>query len=410
MAGESVRDRRDPDTGRMKTTENAGDREKSVGKMNIPDSRVREEIDRGALRDNFLALRELAAPAGVFAVVKANAYGLGVKPVARTLKEVGCAGFCVASFDEAEELLNFGLPVQILGSVFDFELPRAVAAGIILGITGFAEAEKYSSEAVRQGRTLECHFKIDTGMGRLGIRVDEAPEVIRRVLSLPNLNCCGIYSHFSEAETGDGEDSFSAVQIRRFLDLLDSCAAQGIRFAKIHMANSDALRLLENTHRAPFNFVRTGLSMYGAFDDSARTFGLKNTVSLRTLLAAARLLPAGASVGYGRTKILEKDTLVGTVSAGYADGLPLALSNRGRVLYRGRFCPVLGRISMDYTTISLDGFSADEWRAGDIVTLIGRDGDSEIRLEEWSGLKGTHPYDILCSVGGRVKKVYTGGS
>lgn len=372
--------------------------------MNKPACRVWEEIDRNALRGNFQVLRERSEPAELFAVVKADAYGLGVLPVAETLRSAGCAGFCVASFAEAEELLPFGLPLQILGNVFDFELPDAVLNGIILGITSLDAAEKYSAEAVRQGRMLECHFKIDTGMGRLGIRYTDAPEIIRRASLLPNLNCCGIYSHFSEADAPEG--SFTALQLRRFLNVLDSCAAEGIRFSKIHMANSDAIRLFERARQAPFNRVRAGISLYGSFDESARALGLKNTVSLHTRLAAVRILPAGAPVGYGRTKILEKNTPVATFSAGYADGLPLALSNRGRVLYRGRFCPVLGRISMDYITASLEGFSPDEWRTGDAATLIGREGSSEIPLEEWSTLKGTHPYDILCSIGSRVKKFY----
>lgn len=373
--------------------------------MKTPAVRVWEEVSLTALRNNFLAIQKQLPGFRVMTVVKAQAYGLGVHPAAKTFLDAGCAGFCAATWDEARELVPYGLPVQILGGVFDFELPEAVRAGnVILGITDFETAERFSAEAVRQGKTLECHFALDTGMGRLGILYYDAPEVIRRCAALPNLACRGIYSHFPQAYTGP--DSFAEIQRKRFLDVLESCAANGIHFDKIHMANSDAVNLFPGVCSAPFNYARAGIDLYGSFTPEGRAIGLVPAIELRTRLVAARILPKGYSVGYERTCILDHDTLVGTVAAGYADGLPLQLSNRGRALYRGVSCPILGRISMDYTAVSLDAFRPGECRMGDVVTLIGRDGDSEIRAEEWAELKKSHVYDILCSIGPRVERVY----
>ena len=157
--------------------------------------------------------------------------------------------------------------------------------------------------------------------------------------------------------------------------------------------------------RPPFTLARCGINMYGYYDNSVQqSMQLAPVVELKTRLAAVRTLRAGASIGYGRMHRLLRDTRVGTIAAGYADGLPLALSNRGYVLVRGRLCPVLGRISMDYTTISLD--DVPEAVPGDEVVCFGRQGDRFLPLEEWAQLKGTHAYELLCSIGTRVRRVY----
>lgn len=361
--------------------------------MTMTDSsmcRTRMEVDLDSLRQNFLTVKEKMKNCRVMGVVKANAYGLGVHPVAQTLKDTGAAGLCVATWQEASELLKYDLPIQILGAVFDFELPHAVVNNAILGITDLETAERFSAEAVRQNRSLECHIKLDTGMGRLGILYYDAVELIRKICALPNLKCKGIYSHFPQAYAG--EESFAAEQLKRFLNVLEGCHAAGIDFEKIHMANSDGIQLFDRTGEPPFNYARAGLTMY---------HGANPVVKLCSRLAAVRKMPAGYTIGYERTCTLKKDSLVGTIAAGYADGLPLALSNRGFVSFRGKRCPVLGRISMDYTTILLDGI--DDPQIGGDVTLFG---DELVRADEWAALKGSHVYDIFCSISSRVKRFY----
>jgi len=366
--------------------------------MDMTNCRIAEEVDLSAIAHNFSLIRSrMGKNVSVMGVIKANAYGLGVLPVAETLKKAGCAGFCVSCWTEAEPLLKFGMPIQLLGGVFDFELEQAVRHGAILGITDLETAKRYSAEAVRQGKTLECHFKLDTGMGRLGILYQDAPEVIRECVKLPNLACKGIYSHFPKAH--DGDSSFAATQVKRFLSVLE---ASGVKFEKVHMANSDAVTCFDRTHEAPFNCARAGICMYGPYSKGAAELGFRPAVSLYTRLVSARMMPAGWSIGYERTRILEKETLVGTISAGYADGLPLALTNRGHVLFHGKICPVIGRISMDYTTIDLTGFTKEECRMGDTVTMFGKD----LSAEEWATLKNSHVYDIFCSVSPRVPRFY----
>ncbi len=367
--------------------------------------RTWENINLTTLEHNFKTIAARMSGLEVMTVVKANAYGQGVRTIAPVLKQAGSAGFCTATWREAEELLSLGLPVQILGGIFDFELPEVVHAGCIVGITDWETANRFNAEAARQNKKLKCHFKLDTGMGRMGILWQDAPEVIRKVKQLSHLDCCGIYSHFPKIWSG--ESSFAEEQVKRFLFVLDACNANGIHFDKIHFANSDAINVFDKVRKAPFNCCRAGIGMYGGYSPESYALGLQPVTSLHTRLVAARMMPKGHSIGYERTYILEKDTLVGTIAAGYADGLPLQLSNRGRVLYKGKFCPVIGRISMDYTTIDMSQFSPDEWKTGDTVTLIGQDGDSVIPMEEWANIKQTHAYDILCSVSPRVGRLYT---
>ena len=369
-------------------------------------ARVWLEVDLDTVRSNFLKIKAAAAPAQTLAVVKANAYGLGVRPIAEVLLNAGAAGFCAATLDEALELKKFGKPVQILGGVLDFEREAAVANGLILGITDMDCARKISEEAVRQKKTVECHFKLDTGMGRLGILAADAVKVIPQILRLPNLDCCGIYTHFPSSERGPNQENLA--QIDRFLNVIRELERQGITFRKIHMANSDAINLLPQVHQPPFTHVRAGIDLHGSFSGGKDGLGLESVFSLKSRLLAYRMMPAGHGIGYNSTCILPKDTRVGTVTAGYADGLPLGLSNRGKVIIQGRICPIIGRISMDYMTVSLEAFGDDPPELGAEVTLIGKDNGFTVPTEEWAVLKGTHAYDVLCSFGPRVKRIYTG--
>ena len=174
------------------------------------------------------------------------------------------------------------------------------------------------------------------------------------------------------------------------------------------MANSDAINHLPQTHQPPFTHVRAGIDLHGSFSGGKDGLGLDSVFTLKSRLLAHRMMPAGHGIGYNSTCILPKDTRVGTVTAGYADGLPLGLSNRGKVIIRGKICPILGRISMDYMTVSLEAFGDDPPGPGEEVTLIGRENGLTVSTEEWASLKGTHAYDVLCSFGPRVKRFYTG--
>ena len=366
--------------------------------------RVWVEIDLDGLRANYRRIAAAVKPAKVLCVLKANAYGLGVEPYAAALAKTDCVGFGVAEPHEALQLLPFGKPVQILSSVLPDEIAPMVEAGVTLPVIDVPTAKLIDAAAKRVGRKAKVHFKLDTGMGRLGILAADAPRVIREVVaSCPNLDCEGIFSHCPTAF--DPADEFANDQIALFKAILKDVAKDGITFRKIHIAASDAINNFPAAKRAPFNIVRTGINLHGSFDPNGRrVLKLESVLTLKTRVAQVRLLPAGTTLGYGRTWCLAKPTRVATISAGYADGLPLALTNRGHVLINGAPCPVIGRISMDYTTVDVS--KAGNVKPGDEVIALGGKGKYAITPDDWASLKGTHAYDIICSFGNRVERVY----
>ena len=362
------------------------------------------EIDLDGLRANYRRIAAAVKPAKVLCVLKANAYGLGVEPYAAALAKTDCVGFGVAEPHEALQLLPFGKPVQILSSVLPDEVAPMVEAGVTLPVIDVPTAKLIDAAAKRAGRKAKVHFKLDTGMGRLGILAADAPRVIREVVaSCPNLDCEGIFSHCPTAF--DPSDEFANDQIALFKAILKDVAKDGITFRKIHIAASDAINNFPAAKRAPFNIVRTGINLHGSFDPNGRrVLKVESVLTLKTRVAQVRLLPAGTTLGYGRTWCLAKPTRVATISAGYADGLPLALTNRGHVLINGAPCPVIGRISMDYTTVDVS--KAGDVKPGDEVIALGGKGKYAITPDDWASLKGTHAYDIICSFGNRVERVY----
>jgi alanine racemase len=373
----------------------------------VTGNRVWLEIDLQKLKSNFENIQKIVAPARVTAVLKADAYGLGAKKLAKTLVEAGVAGFAVAGLKEAIELLPFAKPVAIIGALLHEEVCDVVKNDIIAPVPNLEIAEKLNQEAERQGKIQECHFLLDTGMGRLGCLAKNAETLIKACKKLPNLNCCGIYSHFPVAYCKNSD--FTTCQIQTLKNIVTSLEKQNITFEKIHIANSDAINNFLASYQKPFNFVRTGINLHGAFDDEGqRQMDLLQIISLKTRLVDIKRLPAGATIGYGCTYKLPKETLVGVISAGYADGLPLSLSNRGYVLIDDTPCPVLGRVSMDYTSVSLENLANP--RLGAEVTCLGGNGIHAITIDDWSLLKGTNTYEIICSFGTRVTRIYCDGA
>ncbi|MDY3229654.1 MAG: alanine racemase [Kiritimatiellia bacterium] len=373
--------------------------------------RVEVEIDLKALVRNYRKIAAHVKPMKVLCVLKANAYGLGVAAYAQALYAAGCRQFGVAEPFEALELIKVlgrtkrTFEVQMLSSVLPDEIPEMVKAGVILPVTDLAEAKLVSEAAVRAKRTVKVHFKIDSGMGRLGILAQDAIEVMREVKKLPNLDCEGIFSHCPMAY--EPHDPFTKGQIRRFVDLVKAAEKEGLVFKKVHMAASDAINNFPATAKAPFTQVRTGINLHGSFDPYGRkALKVEPVLTLKTRVAQVRELPAGTTLGYGRTWCLNAPTKVATISAGYADGLPLALTNRGFVFIGGKRCKIIGRISMDYTTVDVS--DVPDVKAGDEVICFGKCGKDSITPDDWAALKGTHAYDIICSLGTRVQRVVKG--
>ena len=372
--------------------------------------RVTVEIDLDALVRNYRRIAAHVRPAKVLCVLKANAYGLGVAAYARALAKAGCTMFGVAEPYEAMELRRCladlgGLErfdVQILSSILPDEIPAMVRAGVILPVIDFATAKLISAAAVRSKTVARVHFKLDTGMGRLGILAKDALGVMDEVSRLPALDCEGVFSHCPMAY--DPKDPFTKRQIALFKGIVADAAKRGFRFRKVHMAASDAINNFPETAKRPFNVVRTGINLHGSFDPYGRkALKVEPVLTLRTRVAQVRELPAGTTLGYGRTWCLSAPTRVATISAGYADGLPLALTNRGFVFIGGKRCKIIGRISMDYTTVDVTG--VDGVKPGDEVICFGSCGKDSITPDDWAELKGTHAYDIICTLGNRVQRI-----
>ncbi len=365
--------------------------------------RVWLEIDLNTLCENYKKIAERVSPCKVMPVLKANAYGLGVAEIANALKNAGADTFAVAELNEALNLSKIHNRIQIIGGVLPSEIANAVKENIILPITDLPIAKKINDEGKKQNKIVECHFLIDTGMGRLGILAENAEKIIKNVVKYPFLKCTGIYSHFPVANEDDNPTTEK--QLILFKKILSNLKSSNIEFKYIHIANSDAVNNFDAAYDKPFNIIRTGINLYGAFDNQGkRNIDLSSILTLKTVLTSIRLLRAGTTIGYGQTCLLKKDTLVGTVAAGYADGIPMALSSKGNLIINDTLCPILGRVSMDYTTVSLENVSNP--KVGDTVICLGESENHEISVDDWSKIKQTHAYDIICSFGNRVQRKY----
>ena len=353
--------------------------------------RARLEVDRSAIKENVKALQALSQNCDVLGVVKANAYGVSTGIVVPALLESGVKVLGIATLSEAVELLKYGVELRMLSGVMPEEIAPAIEMGVTLPVIDFESACAIDAEAARQKRKATVQLTIDSGMGRVGIPVSSAFETAQKILALENLNVTGVYSHFPKAEPGDAG---SLEQIAAM-----SALAQKLQLPQSHLAASEGTLFMPGATCAPFNLIRLGIAMYGVLPGS----GMKGAVKFKSRLAAVRRCPAGGTVSYGRLHKLSSETLVGTVAAGYADGVPLNLTNKGFFRVNGKLCPILGRVTMDYVMISLEG--VPEAKAGDEVELFTSCPGDPIDIANWCNYKRTHVWDILCSISPRVARV-----
>ncbi|MBE6358758.1 MAG: alanine racemase [Lentisphaerae bacterium] len=361
-------------------------------------SRIVYRIDLAQLEKNFAYLQSCAKSCKLMPVLKYDAYGMGAAAIGEALKNAGAYRFAAATLDEALELQKLGLDVQILGVLPPWEIPEAVAAGIICPAGDLHTAELISQEAVKQNKSVRLAVKIDTGMGRLGIRADQAVETVKNIFKLPGLHPDSLFSHFAVAAPPD--IYFCNLQIDRFIQVKNALDAAGVHFDHYHHAAGDGIVKVPRAVEAPFNLARPGGMMYG----DNFTAPCRQIVELTTVIGGIRELAPGDSVGYYRLFIANKPVKVAVLTAGYADGIPLALSNQGKVIIRGKYCPIVGRISMDYTVVDISALP--DAQTGDEVVLLGKRGDAEITVAEWGKMKNTHGHEIWCSIGHRAKIEY----
>jgi alanine racemase len=367
------------------------------------------EIDLQALRENLAWLRHRVGPATrIITVVKADAYGHGLKDIARLLMQSGTDVFGVANLAEAEAIRSVGpgWPILMLGACLPHEVESAVRDEVMPTISSLAEARAFSRAAVRLRKTVHVHVKVDTGMGRLGARPAEALALVQTAAGLPGLAVRGLLSHYSSA---DEDAAFSRRQSRAFRQVVEAVHRAGLQIDFIHANNSAAVLLHSETL---CNAVRPGLLVYGIVPTGRRVAAWRRKHRLRPVLtwkcrvSLVKTIPKGAAVSYGHTFTAPSLMRVATVTAGYGDGYLRSASGRARVLIRGRRCRVLGRLTMDQMVVDVSKVTGV--RAGDEVVLIGRQGREEITATEVASRAGTIPWEVLTNITYRVRRVYLG--
>jgi alanine racemase len=336
------------------------------------------------------------------AVIKADAYGHGAVPVARAALDGGASRLGVGDSTEAIELRESGItaPIHVLGALVEREIDDVIFHGITPTIHALSRVAELDDHARRQGRRIPVHLNVDTGMGRLGVRPESAEEVLLAIAAAPNLALEGVQTHLSSAHDPD----FTSDQLSAFRPVLTRARERGIHVPKIHAAATGGLFL---HRRARYNLVRPGISLYGIDPGGLAEIGvrLEPVLALRSQIVFLKAVEPGTAIGYGARFRTGRPSRIATIPIGYNDGYPVQSSGRGaEVLVRGVRAPIVGTVTMDY--LMVDVTDVPEVRVGDRVTLIGEDGDDEIRVEEVARRAQTIPYAIPCGLGKRVRRLY----
>ena len=377
---------------------------------NIPEEhkRVCAVIDLDAAVKNVKSLHNKLSPGTkMLAVIKANAYGHGAVQLARKLDTLDIVfGYAVATAEEAFELRRNGLdkPILILGYTFPECYEKLVAQDIRPTVFRPDMAKELSAEALRQGKSLKVHIKVDTGMSRIGIFPDDTGiSFVRQVMGLPGVEIEGMFTHFARADERDKTSTLK--QFERFTLFTKRLEEElSLHIPLKHCANSAAIMELPETE---LDLVRAGIAMYGLWPseemDREKTL-LHPVFRLYSHIVYIKTVPAGTPVSYGGTYVTAKEQRIATIPVGYGDGYPRALSGKGEVLICGKRAPIVGRVCMDQFMV--DVTDIPEAVQGDKVTLIGADGTEHITMEELGDLSGRFNYELACDLGSRIPRIY----
>ena len=367
--------------------------------------RIYAEIDLGHIEENMEAMQANLRPGTkMFGVVKTDAYGHGAVPVAKTIDRFVC-GYAVATVEEGMQLRKHGITkeILILGPIASCRYKECIDHEISLAVFEYEKAKEISDAAVQEGRTVTVHIAVDTGMSRIGLRPDaESVELVGRIAALPGIRIGGAFTHFARADETDKTGTNRQYEL--FKNFCDAVKAAGIALPVRHCANSAAIVELRDLH---MDAVRAGITIYGMYpSDEVRKdiIPLKPAMELKSFITYIKEIGPGTEVSYGGTFKADKTMRIATISAGYGDGYPRNLSGKGDVLIHGKRAKILGRVCMDQFMVDLEGIP--EAKEGDLVTLIGRDGDQEITMEEIADVSGGFHYEIPCLIGKRVPRRY----
>jgi len=361
------------------------------------------EIDLGAILYNLRQIRNrVDKDIKIMAIVKADAYGHGMKEVSQAVARKGIDFFGVASLDEARTLREAGIKknIIVLGAILPEEVEGVLRFNVIQTVSDLAIARLLSQLAQSKKRIIKVHAKIDTGMGRLGVWHKDAVNFVKKLASLKNIKVDGIFTHFPSAED---DKVFTRNQLRDFKSLIEELLRHGIDIPIKHTSNSMAVIDFKDSH---MNMVRPGLIMYGLHprSDLAKKLRLRPALKLKTKVVYVKPVSRGRSISYGRTYVTKKDTNIATIPVGYGDGYSRDLSNRGHVLIKGRRLPIVGRVCMDMSMV--DAGRSRTVKPGDDVVLIGKQGKDAVTVEEIARLSNTIPYEVVCNIGRRVPRIY----
>ncbi|MDY3269887.1 MAG: alanine racemase, partial [Megasphaera elsdenii] len=370
--------------------------------MNFTRRAVWAQIDLDAAAHNMRQIRKHVGPdVKIAAVVKANAYGHGSVELAKTFAENGADCFAVSSLDEAVELRRYAhidKEIFILGHTDARRTEELLTYDIEPAVFNLKNAEFFSQEAQRLGKTLRVHIAVDTGMSRVGFQVNEfSVSEIKAIAALPNIEIRGMFTHFAVSDIKD--KTFTREQYGHFRWMCKRMEEEGIHIALRHCCNSAAALELPEYY---CDMVRPGIIMYGCEpspDVDIKPYDLRPVMSLRCCIAHVKLIDAGATVSYGRHYTAPSRRKIATLPVGYADGYSRILSGKVDVLYHGHRVPQVGAICMDQCMIDVSGEA--NVHAGDEVVLFGRQGDSFIPIEEIAAACGTINYEIMCNISRR---------
>ena len=369
--------------------------------------RVKAVVSLDAIAHNFEEMKKnIADGTKIVAVIKADGYGHGAEAIARLIEGYEYIwGFAAATAEEAIQLKDAGVkkPVLILGLVFEEYFQELIQKEVRMTVCDYDMAKALSEEAVRQGRQVHIHIGLDTGMSRIGFAdKPESVEEIKRIAALSNIEIEGMFTHFARADETD--KSPAEDQLKRYLAFVELLDEAGVQIPLKHCSNSAGIIRMPE---ANLNMVRAGITIYGIYPSAEverDIVKLLPAMELKSHVAFVKDLPAGTAISYGGTFASETELRVATIPVGYADGYPRTLSNKGWVLIHGQKAPILGRICMDQFMVDVTHIA--DVKHGDEVTLIGRDGDESIHIDELGDLSGRFSYEFACDISKRVPRVY----
>lgn len=362
------------------------------------------EIDLQAIRHNLHQIQKLLPPATfIMAVVKANAYGHGAIKVSKAALSAGAHFLGVALPEEGAELRAEGIkaPIFVLGLTPLDQAHLFLDYDLIATICTLEMAQALAKEAKHRHCPVQVMVKIDTGMGRIGIRPEKTLSFIKEIMAIPELELKGIFTHLAKADSLD--KIYTSYQIKQFQEVFQQIRAAGIKLSWISAANSAAILEFPEAY---FNLVRPGIMLYGLPPSSDIKPGvqLRPAMHFKTKVAFIKEVPAGTPIGYGATYVTPQRTFVATLPVGYADGYSRHLSNKAYVLIGGKRRKVVGNVCMDQIMIDIGPLG--DVHVGDEVVLFGRQGEEEITVTELAALAGTINYELVCALSSRVPRIY----